>query len=470
MLLGGIFLAVWYTAAYLAHPALPGNNPTYPAGWWGWWDQSNYLKSALALARRNFSPDQHLYPLGYAITGAPFVRLWPMHPFYFVDLASLLISLAGFVSVARRCNVAPRWSVLLFVLAAAADPVLFEQWVVPWTTTPAAAVVWLLLAVAAAHMEGRRHPVLLGLLAVCLPILRPTDVLLAVPPLAACLLVDLRTRRLALRDVLGFAVAVLLMAGLYAGLHLKIYGLAPSYYMTMSANTGFSLHHFGWKAYLILVDPTAWIGGGEGLLRRAPWMILGVAGIVPALRRPIPAMLAVTLAIHSLFYLSYVDLLPTGFWRYMNVHYWVWSFPGFALLALLLVRDVLQRGRRLLAVASCACVITLLCIHLDPTPAAQGEAADALDFRVDSPSFEAAYFGDLKITDAEGILSNVQNIRSIPLPGTIRVLTLTRALHGDITADGEGLNDLTPTRLRVTPRFGIPFWPWRKPDAAFGPR
>jgi hypothetical protein len=360
--------------------------------------------------------------------------------------------------------------VLLFVLAAAADPVLFQQWVVPWTTTPVAALVWLLLAVAAAHIEGRRHPVLLGLLAVCLPILRPTDVLLAVPPLATCLLVDLRTHRLALRDIGGFAAAVLVVACLYAGLHLKIYGLAPSYYMTMSANTGFSLHHFGWKTYLILVDPTAWIGGGEGLLRRAPWMILGVAGLIAALRRPIPAMLAVTLAIHSLFYISYVDLLPTGFWRYLNVHYWVWTFPGFALLALLLVRDILDRAHRSLAIASLAGVMALLCIHLDPAPAAQDEPADALDYRVENPSFEAVYFGDLKITDAVGTLSNVQNIRSIPMPGTIRVLALTRALHGDITASGEGLNGLTPTRLRVTPRLGLPFWPWRSPDAVFGPR
>ena len=180
--MAALFLAVLYTAQYLGHPSLPGNNVQNPAGWWSWFDQSNYLKSATALAHGDLTPDQHHYPLGYALAGAPFMWVSSVHPFFFVDLISLLLSLTAFVSVARYCGVESRWSSLLFVLAVAADPVLFEQWVVPWTTTPIAAAVWLLLAVAASHMAGQRRPFLLGLIAVCLPILRPSDLLLAAPP------------------------------------------------------------------------------------------------------------------------------------------------------------------------------------------------------------------------------------------------------------------------------------------------
>ena len=75
-------------------------------------------------------------------------------------------------------------------------------------------------------------------------------------------------------------------------------------------------------------------------------------------------MLAVTLVIHSVLYLSYVDLLPTGFWRYLNVHYWTWAFPGFALLAVLLLRDLLSARFRLPAAAALAAVILLLCVRI----------------------------------------------------------------------------------------------------------
>ena len=47
-----------YVACYLAYPSLPGNSP-HVEGWWGWFDQGQYLKSvkALVLRFRQFVPD-----------------------------------------------------------------------------------------------------------------------------------------------------------------------------------------------------------------------------------------------------------------------------------------------------------------------------------------------------------------------------------------------------------------------------
>jgi hypothetical protein len=51
---------------------------------------------------------------------------------------------------------------------------------------------------------------------------------------------------------------------------------------------------------------------GEGLLRRAPWVALGIAGSTPAIPRGgSPALLALILVVHAVLYLSYVDLMPT---------------------------------------------------------------------------------------------------------------------------------------------------------------
>jgi hypothetical protein len=472
---GGSFFAALYTLRYLRFHARPGIDLQYPLGWWGWWDQLKFLKSALALAHFDFAPAQHHYPFGYAMLGALFVRITPAHPFFVVDLAALLIAMAAFVSFARRCGLGPVCGTLVFMLATAGDWVLFEQWVVPWNTSPFAAAMWLLLALAACHIDGERRPVLLGLTTASIPMLRPTDVLLTLPALIACVWSDVHGGRVRLADLVRFCLAVLAGAVLYFGLHLLIYGVHPSEYMGRAAHIGFTLHHFGWKAYVILVDPHAWIDGGEGLLRRCPWLLFGMAGLAPALLRPKTAMLAVTLALHGILYISYIDLLPTSLWRHLAVHYWTWTFPGFALLGVLLLRSLLGqhlagRAERSIAMAGVALVAILLCVRFDPVLAQPGQTIDALDFRTATPPFNVVYFGQLTLTDQAGPLSNIAQVRSIPMPDGVRVLMLTRSLQEPITVQGQGLDSVTPVRIHARLRMGVPFWPWSKVAPFYGPQ
>ena len=468
---GALLLTALYAFHYLRYPARPGTNQVYPLGWWGWFDQSKYIQSARALARFDFLPAQHFYPLGYALLGAPFARVMPQEPFVLVDLASLLVAYAAFLAFARRCSVAPAWGVALFVLAAGADPVLFDQWVIPWNTSPLAAILWLLFATAAAHMQGRRRPASLGVLVALVPMLRPTDVLIAGVPIAGSLAADLLGRRLSWRDAGAFLLAALLPLLAYGALYLRIYGPHLTEYMRVAGAIGFTLHDFGLKAYLILVDPRAWIGGGEGLLQRCPWMVLGLAGIPVALRRPVPAMLAVALVVHEILYLSYVDLLPTGFWRYDNVHYWLFAFPGFALLGFLLLRDLYRPGNfRRAAAASLVLVVLLLCIHLVPARAGPDQSADALDIPIAPHDFNTVYQGALTVTDAVGTLQNIRQVRAFPFGEGIRILSLTRAIHGPATVRGAGIDEVAPIRLRAAVRWGVPLSPWTSTGAFYGPR
>ncbi len=472
LLAGALLLTLMYLYAYLAYPALPGNRTDYPLGWWGWFDQSQVLKSTLALARRDLSPDQHWYPLGYALLGAPFagwLRL-RMHPFFFVDLAALLTAYAACAAFIRRCGLGPWWAAAIFVLPFLTDRVLLAEWVVPWNTTPTAALLWLLLAVTAAHIAGKRRPMLLGLLAVSIPIMRPTELLLVLPSLAGALLVDLRHRRLSLRDIVRFAIGAGVPAMLFAALYLRIYGAHPSDYMRQSGQMGFTLHGLAWKAYVILVDPRAWIGGGQGLIARCPYLIFGIAGLLPALRRPATAVLAVTLMLHSVLYLSYVDLMPTAFWRYLNVHYWTWSFPGFALLGVLLLRDLLTPASRRLAGAALAVVLVLLCVRIVPVPADAGERVDALDFPVGKLTFDSVNFAGFRLTDAAGTLENINQMRAIALPDRTRIVALTRPLHPPVSVTMPELHDTTPVPLRMAYRFGLPSWLWARADEFYGPR
>ena len=469
---GGMLLTLLYVYNYLAYYALPGNQPAHPEGWWGWWDQAQFLKSTLALVRLNFSADQHWYPLGYALLGVPFAGLLRlrMHPFFFVDLASLLVAYAAFLSFARRAGLPRQWAAALFVLAAAADPVLFLQWVIPWNTTPAGAMLWLLLAVAAAHMAGQRRPMLLGFLAVCVTVLRPTELLLVLPSVIGVLAVDLRGRRLAWIDVARFALGAGVPAVLFALLFIRIYGFQASDYMRASREIGFTLYGLGWKAYVVLIDPHDWFGGGEGLIARCPWLVLGLAGLVPALRRPATAVLAVTLVLHSVLYLAYVDLLPTGLWRSLNVHYWSWTFPGFALLAVLLLRDLAEAATRRPAALALAAAVLALCVRIVPAPAAAGDAVRALDFAAGESLSDSVYFDPVELRDARGTMHNIRQMRAIRFGTGVRVLALTRPFEMPVSIPDAQVGGAVGMPLAEAIEIGLPTWLWRRDAGALGPR
>lgn len=432
--LGAIVLIVWYALRYLGDPNLPGNQPGESLGWWGWFDQSMTLRSTKALARGNLDPSQHHYPLGYALLGVPLYSEAKNHPFFFVDLLSLLGAFAGFVAFARRLGFAAPLAAALFVAALVSDGVLFRQWVVPWNTTPVGACVWLLLATSAAWLDGSRRPFVIGALAGGIVACRPSDAVLVLPCLATLAWAD-RTLRGAFSDWGRLAAGAAAVLVPVMALHLAIYGPAPSLYMRDSSQIGFTLNDLGWKAYVLLLDPYPWFADGAGLLQHAHWIALGLAGLAPALvRGPKGRMLGAVLAVHGLLYVSYVDLLPTGLWRFLNVHYFAWAVPGYALLAALLVRDLARPGRaRRIAVLSLAGTGVLLCLRCVPQAVAAQDPAKALDFAGPTPSFVETYLTKpLAIRDARGVLLNLADMRVILYPGGVRVVGLRRDLVGPV--------------------------------------
>jgi len=495
---GAVVLAAWYLWCYLGDRSLPGNDPRYPLGWWGWWDQGKYIESARALAAGALAPDRHWYPLGYSLMGAPFTRWSQGHPMLPVNLASLLLCYAGFLAFARRVGVGRGWAAALFLAAAAGSRMLFEGWIVPWSTTPAAALIWLLLATAAGHMQGARRPFLVGLLAAAIPLVRPTELVLAVPCVLAVIASDLwrppargqpagngrpedgnlrggwvRARWARdgwawdrrVRDLGLLALGGLLAVVPYGLLHWRIYGLEPSPYMAMSTGVGFTLHGFGWKAYTVLSDPRAWFLDGRGLLWRAPYAALALAGLAVAWAHGRAAALVAALTVvHSVLYLSYADLLPTGLWRFSNAHYWQWALPGLALLAFLVGRDLL-RWRRAplfpLAPVAVAASLLLLCARVEPVEVAAGVPAKMLAYAGPPPGFDAAYFTELALRDSVGEMRGFGELRAIPVPGGMRVYALRRSFGDDpawVVPPPGWAGDAAPVRYGMEWRLGVPCW------------
>lgn len=460
--------------------------------WHDWQDQSLYVRSATALATGDLAPSQHYYPLLYPLLGLPFLQLWPSQPFFFVNLACYLLAFGGFRSVARSFGV-PLWgAVLLFAGTTLAQFDIAKVWIEPWTSTPAAALLWLALGAMAQLWEeasssrslftlprplllprrgpgpsrepvigsdsaslrstpqlgpglrrgsveekraqgGSRSPAsILGLALGLIPFARPGDVIIgAIIALAAtAALIRARDGRAARYAAAGF----ILSFGVLATLFVAIYGFGPSPYMLYSAQYGFNFSWLGWKAYVLLVEPRAWFGEGVGLLDAAPWLLLGGAGILvawwtPAARRPVTLAVAAAGAVYVILMLAYVDLLPTGLWRFNNVHYFKWVLPLFGLFALRFVLDAWRRPVTLIALLP---IMLALTIRIDPVPVEAHQPARMVVFPAPvGAAWTPTYFATAWLTDARGEQRNSFDYHQILVGNRVRAVALRRPFAGD---------------------------------------
>jgi len=445
-LAGGVFLVLLYIGFYLANPALPGNNLAYPQGWWGWWDQSQYIESARAMRVFDLSPAKHWFPLGYSLLAAPFTGVLPMHPFFFVDLAGLLISYVAFQSFALRLGVARPWSALVFVLAAAADPRLAETWAVPWNTTVSAALIWMAFACMAAQLAVPSQALdrwrlfrfaVFGLLLGAIPLVRPTDALVAAICGATLVAAELWWKRARWQDAVALCLGGAVVLLPYALLYLRIYGPHLTGYMLQSRQLGFAYAQLPWKTYVLLVEPHPWFPNGVSLLARFPWIALTLAAVVPVLwrlrgpARLMAAMLAAAIAAYCILFFSYVDLLPTGLWLYGNVHYFQWVFPGVGLFAFLLLRE-LWSGDRRLAVGSLIVTLLVLSVRIEAVPAGDDIPARMLQFPGVTGGWADTYFAQAALQDAKGNLANIYDMRMLPDGEGSRAVALRREFSGPV--------------------------------------
>ena len=111
-----------------------------------------------------------------------------------------------------------------------------------------------------------------------------------------------------------------------------------------------------------------------------------------------------------------------------------WAIPGYALLAVLLLRDLAQAGwARRIACASLVTTTIILCIRVVPKAVTEDQPAKAVDFTGPLPPFTDTYLaGRLALQDAHGILMANTDIRGFLYPGGVRVIGMRRALVGPI--------------------------------------
>ena len=391
--IGLTLVSLLYALAYLAYPAAPGGNFQYPLGWWGWFDQGRYLDSAKALSQLDFSAEKYFYPPLYPLLGSFFVTWIPNHPFWLIDLASLLWFVFVFIRLASLY--VPKWvAVTLLTLTVLVSYRVLENFLIPWTSTVAAALLSSgiyglirLRDVMGADGNSEKHlpstsvfgvSILIGLLAA----LRPLDSIVGgilwlgyMWKVRSISHAENALRPLRFGSLFSVAVAgVLVGPAIFLGFNYLVYGTALGSYIQVSYANGYFFADLFEKFVSIFLDGfTLYLEPNSALIDHYPWLVLALLGLccVVVIGDWLLRLIALAICAQFALYLPYADLLPNGLWRYLNIHYFKWTFPYLALFGWLfgafLIRQWTASRRKffvLTGIASSA-VILLLSLRLE---------------------------------------------------------------------------------------------------------
>jgi hypothetical protein len=454
-------IAVLYVYTYFALPATPGNRPhENPLGWWGWWDQGVYLKQAEAFLHGDLTEDKHFVPPLYPAVGAVFLKWSDGHPYFLPDLLCWLWFVFVFIRFSDRY--VPRWSGLALLFGTTiVNYELLENYVIPWSTTLSVALlatgilglVWLedVRIGIRKKISGWHVFIVATSLGLVVPT-RPVDAVVGVVLGLAFMIGYWRARRntetnlpapkrVLLLAVIGSAIG----PTIYFVFNKVIFGNPFGGYIKVAGANGFFAADLPEKFISLWLDGKTLYGeNNAGLTEHYPWLFLSLAGFVWALFRGDALLRGAALAIGLLFvlYMPYGDLIPNGLWRYLNIHYFKWTFPFLALFGWLLVKKALEGWRRqedwVLPVALLVLIpALLLSLHLainvkplrgisEPGQFMRYEMPDGkvdfIDFKGLIGGFNEIYFGEHRLLIDGRELKKIRDFRLLPKDSEVRLL------------------------------------------------
>jgi len=461
-------VALCYVRLYFVLPASPAYiGPGNAIGWWAWGDQGLYMQSAQALLAFNLAPDQHFYPPLYAAIATFFLPWSTIHAYFFINLVCVLWFAFVFIRVCDRY--VARWvGIFLFFASTVFPRLIFENFVIPWTTTLGVSLlacgilglVWL----EEVRQNSRVHLAKwqVGFVAVSLSLLvptRPVDALVGILMGIAFVIRYETTRAVAANRMpkqsnfwLMTILGALIGPAIFIFFNQLIFGSPLGSYVQAASSNGFFIADLPEKFYSIWLDGNTLYGESKaGLVQHYPWLFIGLAGWLWVLLTGCFLLRTLALSITLLFtlYLPYGDLLPNGLWRYLNVHYFKWTFAFFALFAYLLLSQIFQTWRAkkawLLPTILLLLVPTfLLSVHLrlqtEPmqwkiSPAGvvhftlPSHSIDFIEMQGLRGEFAHIYFGNHSLTLDGKILKPYKDFRLLDLGAGLRLLFI-RPIEG----------------------------------------
>jgi hypothetical protein len=349
---GWVTLALIATAVLLAvyarwlEPTRPG--VLTPEGFYGFWDQSQYLRETTILAGGRLPADagEYAYGLGYPALAVPFYLAgFRGDPFAPVDVVAFGLVIAGTGIVGARF-MGERTGLVAALLLAVGSPVL-SLMTIPWNATPVTAAFVVALVVVTKPQRGTvPDGVVIGLAAGLAFAARYVDVL---PFLVVAVWWLARHRR---NDFLRMSLAVVVPAAILLGAvlytHQHAFGsVTTTPYASHLRPDGTSDQSLGQydfgrvprHTWEVVVSGTA-AGKREPrdpLLRIAPYLVLMPIGLAVLLGRRGPwrslnGSLLATSVVMTVFYLSFIAG-GGGDLKFGNLRYWQVWYPWWTILS-----------------------------------------------------------------------------------------------------------------------------------------
>lgn len=443
-------------------PNAPGQNPNYPLGWWGGFDQGHYLNSTQALREGDLDPQRHFYPPLYSLFGAVFFAPWSSDPFIIYNIGLLAAFCIIFYSFARR-YLGPVSAALVLIAGIGLYGSIRALWVMPWTSTLAApliAAAYLLIARFFDFSASTSNRTILlnafgfGMVVGLIVPTRPIDLSVVVLPCLAYAAVTLhrlvknpiaQQSTYALSIFAGIVGVAIPVAG-YLIFNIFVFGELSSQYMTNTENKGFFLFDIPDQLYSHLFSSQSFYGENNAdWFSNIPIIFFALFGAGLAILSKIPLVLrliAASFFLQICLYYGFSDIIPTGTFRYHNIHYFKWGFPFLLLICAYLVKHYLgaDNNQKKSATISVA-IFTLVVVSIDTTPEPvqtsvkfgpnqnyilnfeDGKTIDFVDISNVRGSWPEVYFGfDGVITSEGSLLRPIKNYRFFPIENGVRLM------------------------------------------------
>jgi hypothetical protein len=459
-----------YIVTYYYSDVRPRVDGRYPLGWWGWFDQGEYIKSVRAFASLNFNALEHLYPPLYALIASPFVLASKDHPFFIPNLIFFAFYVFVFLRVLQKYYGPYLPAVVLVCILGFLPVISITQWIIPWTTSLQAALVSGLILIFF-RFESKDAPFRVGtradwlcfagffILYGALAPTRPLDILVCFPfALNFFIRAVLATAGaappgLSVRTAsLCFMVATiggLIFVSFYLLFNFLTFGSFFGAYLGVASKNPYLAADILEKAYSIFLSSGEIYGErGQAFLERIPAaapvlaVCIAAIGFLNGIRR----WIILTALLHFVIYLPYGDLLPTGIFRYYNLHYFKWAYPWLAVIAAgqtwRWLTGAVTHGKGVPPLAvSAVLLVALLAISIAPVEAervkdlrSQDESriivrvsrewqADFVDLLGVEGGFTDLYFGAHKLRADNAAIAG-GSFRVLPIGGGARLLFL----------------------------------------------
>lgn len=444
------------------------------------------MQELVAFRNFNWDPAEYWYPPLYpflaAIIGFPSTG----HPFFLLDLICFLFFCFVFWTVAKK-YVSHIFAAALVTAGLLVPFTLFENHVIPWTTSLSGALLScgvLFLFQRREAFTGKKVNLRLVTAALALGLVTPTRPLDSF--IALVLMAGVVQKYVSASKAPGkwlvvsiSAAAYALAAGSYLIFNQLIFGNFLGTYFSVGAGNGYYLDDLFEKFFSLVIDGSLIYGPeGQSIAQNLPWVVLTLPPLIfvfaSRLRNEF-GFVSLAIIVTFALYLPYGDLLPTGLWKYLNIHYFKWTFPYLLLIAFVTAREIRNhsRGRDLLKKPKFYILVGLFLslfglqgtTHaLVETPAyltspvqlkieavRVQEDVDFIELPRVTGDWNDIYFGQHSLAIGDQRLLNVRDFRLVPGTSGIRlVFVRPQRINARMTLDFENEPRLTGPMTSAT--------------------